>query len=141
MRRITLLITALIVTFMLLTGCMTLGEDVKDLPSIANSGTTSVEVRPVFAKPGEAQVGIEYKAMFAKAYDDFSASLTFDDDGNITGLNVSAGGVKAFEGQKSAHEALVAIRNDITTQNIAISAATLNTINTLIKSLAPLTVP
>ena len=131
----------LIFTISVLTGCMTLGEDVKDVPSIANSGTTSVEVKPVFAKPDEVQVGTEYKAIFAKAYDDFSATLTFDANGKITGLTVSAGGVKAFEGQKSAHEALVAIRNDITTQNIAISAATLNTINTLIKSLAPLTVP
>ena len=130
-----------IVIALFLSGCMTLGEDVKDVPSIANSGTTSVEVKPVFAKPDEVQVGTEYKAMFAKEYDNFSATLTFDDDGKIIGLTVSAGGVKAFKGQATAHDALVKIRNDITTQNIAISDATLSTINTLIKSLAPLTVP
>ena len=97
----------LIITILILTGCTTLGEGVKDVPSIANSGTTSVEVKPVFAKPGEVQVGIEYKAIFAKAYDNFDASLTFDDNGNITGLTIGAGGVKAFKGQEAAHDALV----------------------------------
>ena len=120
----------------LLSGCASTA--IGDAPALTHSGTTSIEVEPVFAPEGQVKVGTKYKALFAKEYDSFEADLLFDEDGNVNGINFSAGGVKAFEGQRISAQAFTDIQNTLSEQNIEISKVALEAIKaSLLKSIIP----
>ena len=124
----------LILSLLILPGCATLA--IGNTPAIKQAGTTSIEVEPVFAPEGQVKVGTKYKALFAKEYKNVNAGLTFDKDGNVTGINFSADTVKAFEGQEIASKTFIEVQAILKEQSVKLSEIAASALKSaLLKSL------
>ena len=101
-----------------LSGCA--GDQVSKVDAVAAAGVTKYEDKIVPMAEGQAY-GTEHSIIFGKEYETFSVVLGFDDTGEVKQLEVTAAGVRAFEGQQAAAMALVAVQEELARQNIALS--------------------
>lgn len=112
MRRPTLIALALVA----LSGCATTADDQgRAIDSTTGAGINAYRSEPVFAAPGEVEVGKKVELVLGKEVG--TARVRVDlacENGDPIRLELDATDVRAFEGQATAASAIVAIRQDLT---------------------------
>ncbi len=132
-----------LLTVLLISGCTTLSEDVKDVEALRGAGISKVVVKTILAEPPKVAVGTDYTAILGKEYKSFYLKVKFT--GKVPEITIKALGVGAFEGQATAQAALVKAREALTIQNVEQTnigaSVALEAIDAALKAMNPISIP
>lgn len=107
-----------------LAGCLALAActsaELRNVESVTAAGTTQYRDTVVLV-PKDQTATREHLFISGKELETVHVEFTVDKDCGLTAAELTASGIKAFEGQRAAAAAVVAVRQELTKQNIELS--------------------
>ena len=110
-------LTVLLLLITVLSGCA--GNALKDVSSVTEAGITTINSTPIVSDG--KYLATAYEVSFGKEYDDISVTVSFYEDGRVKDVELSAKGIKAFEGQAKAAEITAQIQQTLSDAGVQIT--------------------